>query len=129
MIGWTIDDPFINKNNTKWMVLKEKYIPINIDRNKVWFRLKRNLKKQWYVLCIFHLGLNRFTFGSLKNGKYGFQQGRLVSSGKKRFRVVKINKGKPFVLCLSNLQEDLQIKELLIYPIPSFIAWMKIRNS
>ena len=125
---WTLDDPFINKNNTKWMVLKEKYIPINIDRNKVWFRLKRNLKKQWYVLCIFHLGLNRFTFGSLKNGEYGFQQGRLVSSGKKRFRVVKINKGKPLILCLSNLQEDLQIKELLIYPIPAFIAWIKIKN-
>ena len=44
---WTLDDPFINKNNTKWMVLKEKYIPINIDRNKVWFRLKRNLNKNW----------------------------------------------------------------------------------
>ena len=125
---WTVDNPESKKTKTNWRPLKDEFINVNIDVDKVWLRLNKKLPMRWYVLCIFHLGFNRFSYGSLKTGKYGFNQGRLVSSGKKRFRVVKITNGNYPILCLSNLQDDIQIKELNIYPIPAFFAWIKIRN-
>ena len=125
---WTYDYPYSKSQLIYWNTLKNDFIKVNFDKNKIWLRTKKELKKGWYLFCIFHYGQNRFTFGSFKNGKYGFKQSRLVSSGKKRFRILRILEVDRPIICLSNLQYDLEIKDLMLLPIPSFYAWIRIKS-
>ena len=125
---WTYNDPYSEENVVEWQPLNHGTIKVNIDKNKIWLRSKRKFKKGWYFLCFHHEGLNRFAFGSIKNGKYLYHQGRLLSSGKKRFRVIRIIKKQFPILCISNLQNELDIKVLTLYAIPSIYAWVKIKN-
>ena len=125
---WTYNDPYNKGNIVKWNALNEEIIKVNIDKNKVWLRSKRKFKKGWYFLCIHHIGLNRFAYGSIKNGKNLYQQGRLISSGKKRFRVIRIYKKQYPLFHISNLQNELDIRVLTLFAIPSLYAWLKIKN-
>ena len=126
--SWTYTNPYGEENIVKWQSLNNGIIKVNIDKNKVWLRSNRKFRKGWYFLCINHIGLNRFAYGSIKNGKNLYSQGRLLSSGKKRFRVFRIIKKENPILCISNLQNELDIKVLTLFPIPSFYAWIKIKN-
>ena len=126
--SWTYNNPYCEENIVKWKPLNNGIIKVNIDKNKVWLRSNRKFRKGWYFLCIHHIGLNRFAYGSIKNDKYLYSQGRLLSSGKKRFRVFRIIKKENPILCLANLQNELDIKVLTLFPIPSFYAWIKIKN-
>ena len=126
---WTYNDPYNKGNIVKWNSLNGEIIKVNIDKNKVWLRSKRKFKKGWYFLCIKHIGLNRFAYGSIKNGKNLYQQGRLISSGKKRFRVIRIYKNQYPIFLITNLQNELDIRVLTLSAIPSFYAWLKIKNK
>tara|TARA_B100001093_G_scaffold215568_1_gene206870 strand:+ start:8430 stop:10517 length:2088 start_codon:yes stop_codon:yes gene_type:complete len=125
---WTYDNPNFEAKDIKWHALTKKIISINVGTSDIWFRPKLKLNNNWYILCIFHNGFNRSAYGFFKNGIFGHSQGRLVSSGKRRFRVIKNLKGESPLLCISNLEKDLKIKELTLYPIPFFYAFMRINR-
>ena len=123
---YTFDNPV--KNSTNWSKLNDNKIKIDIDKNKVWFRPSKKLKSKWYILTLYHLDLNKFAYINFRNGEYGYSQGRLASNGKKRSRVIKNNKDKDLIICISNLSSKLRIQELSLIPIPAFYAWVKIQS-
>ena len=125
---WTYENPYSKDKHIKWYELNNKVISINFGTSDLWFRPKVKLEKSWYILSIFHYGFNRSAYGFFKNGRYGHSQGRLVSSGKRRFRVIKNLKGESPIFCLSNLEKDFEIKELTLYPIPFFYGLIKIKR-
>ena len=125
---WTYQNPYNLEDKNNWHSFKNNSFSVGIDRNEIWFRPKVKLTKKWYFLSVFHQGLNQFAFGKVRFGKYGYSQCRLMRSGKRRFRVIKNKNGLKPIFLLTNLKNQIDIKELTLYAIPSFYAWIKIKN-
>ena len=118
-----------SNNPIRFNKLDLSVLPIITDKeNLIWFKPIFQLHRGWYLLCIRHSGNNRKPFATIYNNSSSYKQGRVISPSRRRWRVIRItNNNSDLSLRFDSVVNPIYINQLLLFPIPSFLAWKKIK--
>lgn len=95
---------------------------------QLWLQTRWRLRPGWYLFGIRHRGGSRQVVGWLRQGASPWQQGRPMYPVRRRWRVVRLRRGKRVLLNLQHIEEPLQLLELWMLRIPRWDALRRVRR-